>query len=195
MEKIYISPFNFNGIILYHEMKRKGMKIEGFLESNSYLWNKSYAGVGIYQRGSIPNSRVIVCANETNTIMAIRNHLLEIGYEDNKIEQLDCPVDILNVFDDILIDDLLNIYPKTNNVLMDWIEDVKKLKKMEEENIDVRKISYENLFGLNRKEIFDGKIFLNKYEIIVTNKCSLKCKKCAAGIQYFDIHKILNILK
>ena len=88
MEKLYISPFNFNGIILYHEMQRKGMKIEGFLESNSYLWNKSYAGVGIYQRCYIPNSRIIVCANKTNTRMAIRNHLLEMGYENDKIEQL-----------------------------------------------------------------------------------------------------------
>lgn len=174
MEKLYISPFNFNGIILYHEMKRKGMKIEGFLESNSYLWNKSYAGVGIYQRGYIPNSRVIVCANETNTIMAIRNHLLEMGYENDKIEQLHYSVDILNVFEDILIDDLLKIFPKTNNALMCWIENVIKLKKMKEENIDVRKISYEDLFDLNRKEVFDDKIFLKQYEIIVTNKCSLK---------------------
>ena len=186
MEKLYISPFNFNGIILYHEMQRKGMKIEGFLESNSYLWNKSYAGVGIYQRCYIPNSRIIVCANKTNTRMAIRNHLLEMGYENDKIEQLHYSVDILNVFEDILIDDLLKIFPKTNNALMCWIENVIKLKKMKEENIDVRKISYEDLFDLNRKEVFDDKIFLKQCEIIVTNKCSLKCKKCAAGIQYFE---------
>lgn len=186
MEKLYISPFNFNGIILYYEMQRKGMKIEGFLESNSYLWNKSYAGVGIYQRCYIPNSRIIVCANKTNTRMAIRNHLLEMGYENDKIEQLHYSVDILNVFEDILIDDLLKIFPKTNNALMCWIENVIKLKKMKEENIDVRKISYEDLFDLNRKEVFDDKIFLKQCEIIVTNKCSLKCKKCAAGIQYFE---------
>lgn len=140
MEKLYISSFNFNGIILYHEMQRKGMKIEGFLESNSYLWNKSYAGVGIYQRCYIPNSRIIVCANKTNTRMAIRNHLLEMGYENDKIEQLHYSVDILNVFEDILIDDLLKIFPKTNNALMCWIENVIKLKKMKEENIDVRKL-------------------------------------------------------
>ena len=69
---------------------------------------------------------------------------------------------------------------------MCWIENVIKLKKMKEENIDVRKISYEDLFDLNRKEVFDDKIFLKQYEIIVTNKCSLKCKKCAAGMQYFE---------
>ena len=47
-----------------------------------------------------------------------------------------------------MIDDLLKIFPKTNNALMCWIENVIKLKKMKEENIDVRKISYEDLFDL-----------------------------------------------
>lgn len=70
-----------------------------------------------------------MCANKTNTRMAIRNHLLEMGYENDKIEQLHYSVDILNVFEDILIDDLLKIFPKTNNALMCWIENVIKLKK------------------------------------------------------------------
>ena len=66
---------------------------------------------------------------EINNVLISRydiDRILNVFDENDKIEQLHYSVDILNVFEDILIDDLLKIFPKTNNALMCWIENVIK---------------------------------------------------------------------
>lgn len=186
MKKLYLSPFNFKAVVLYHKLKKEGLQVDGFLDSNSYLWNKMYEGIGIYQRCYIPNAKVIVCAKEKTTNHAIRENLVELGYIEEDIEASMDEGTIINEADEINIKELLDIFPKSNSITMGVIEDIMKLKKMKQFNIDIENINYEELLGLNRKEIFNDKIILNKFEVIVTNKCSLKCKKCAAGIQYFE---------
>lgn len=185
MKRVYLTPFNFKAIVLNYELKSKGIMVSGFLDANSYLWNKSYDSIGIFQRCYLPEATIIVCAERSETNFIIAKELKELGYCDENI-QIDQERNIRDYNTNIDIDQMLNIFPKSNYYLMGMIEDFMKLNKMHQYGIKTNDISYEELFGLNRKEVFEDKIFLNKLEVIVTNKCSLKCKKCAAGMQYFE---------
>lgn len=185
MNRIYLTPFNFKAIILYHKLISQGKKVSGFLDANSYLWNKSYEDIGIYQRCYLSDAVVTVCAETPETNLAIINELKELGYNGEAI-QIYNEVIYDRFVDNVNIDQLLNILPKSNYYLMGVVEDFSKLKKMHECNIDTNNISYNDLFGLNRREVFGNKIFLNKLEVTVTHKCSLKCRKCVSGMQYFD---------
>lgn len=186
MEKIYISPFSIASICLYHMLKKQGTQVAGFMDSNLYLWNQAYDGVGIYQRCYIPNAIINICTNNESTAELIKIELLGYGYEEETIKVEHKPNE-LEIVNEIKIDELLQIIPKSSQLNMERIENLLKIKKLKSQGIDVNKNTYKELYGLNRKELFDGgKIFLKQIEVIVTNRCSLKCKKCAAGIQYFE---------
>lgn len=185
MEKIYISPFSIKAVGLYHRLKKEGANVEGFMDSNPYLWNKTYDEVGIYQRCYIHNAKVIICAESVKVLNNIKDDLMRIGYDESAIHE-NSNEKIEEIAEEVIINDLQNVYPKSNMEIMEKIEDIKKLKKMKSIGIQPENIPKDELFGLKRREIFEGKIFLKQFEVIVTNKCSLKCKKCAAGIQYFQ---------
>lgn len=156
----------------------------GFLENNPYLWNKTYDNVGIYQRCYIANAEVIICSENKVTVNAIKDELIGLGYIDMNIKEGE-KQDIFEVVGEIKVEELEELYPKSDGASKAYVENVMKLQKLKKFEVDTNTISYEDLYGLNRKEIYNNRIFLKQFEVIVTNKCSLKCKKCAAGIQYF----------
>lgn len=199
MKKIYLTPFNFKSISLYHQLMKEGVKVSGFFDGNSFLWNKSYDGIGIYQRCYVPNSIVIICAHQEKTRDIIKSNLKEAGYCDQDIEERQSEkmdqLSLMQVAEDIRVDNLLTIFPKSDVCAMGIIEDIMKIKRMKQLDINIEKIASNDLWGINRREIFEKKIFLKQFEIIVTNKCSLKCKKCAAGMQYLIEPTNLDIIQ
>lgn len=184
MQKLYLTPFNIKTVSLYHQLSRQGNYVTGFFDGNSFIHNKTYDGVGIYPRCYVPNAKVIICTTEERTNDIIKNNLMELGYNEDTIEERKEGILFVNEAESIKVNELLDIFSQADNMNMGIIEDIMKIKKMKELGINIENTTYEELFGLNRKEVFSEKIFLNKFEVIVTNKCSLKCKKCAAGIQY-----------
>lgn len=191
--KYYLTPFNEKSIVYYHMLKNRGESIVGFMDGNPYLWDKEYDGIGIFQRCMIIDATVIICSDSHKIQEEIKQELLNLGYEEDRIESATKEINISCVVDDIKIEDIINDFPHNSSKHMRIIEKLKKYKKLNKLGIKIEDYSEDQLDGLNRIETIDGFVVLKQFELILTNRCTLRCKKCAAGIQYFSKPRDLEL--
>ncbi len=190
-QKYYITPFNEKSVFVYHILQEEGYEIAGFMDSNPYLWGFRYDGISIFPRCYVYGVRVIICTDYEKINKEIKDDLLSIGYMQEEIEYYNQDINYIKNVVKVKIDNLLKIYPKFSEQHDNIIEKIRLYTRLNQLGITSFEKNYWN--DLQKPEIINGKIILNQFETIVTNRCSLRCLKCAAGIQYFNEPEDLNI--
>lgn len=191
MKRIYLSPFNLDSIIVYHQLKKQGIKVYGFFDSNSYIWNRAYDGIGIYPRCFLFDAKILIVSEREHIVNEIYRECISLGYgnEDINIKK---NIEKNMQIEDVKIEELLLLFPKGNSFLQFQIEEILRFQKIKSLGIE-EGIKNLNAQEIGERETYGDKVLLKQMEIIVTNRCTLKCKKCSAGIQHFDLPKDLNI--
>jgi organic radical activating enzyme len=167
MDAIYIAPFTAKAVLLFHVLKNQAITIEGFCDNDAEIQGKSYGQRGIMNPkdayGKNPDATVILC--EKKHYATNEAQFAEIGFQ--KILKLD---DVLNT-EDVgaaisSIDQMSfsQIVPKQVPAL---------------ERLSWTIVPYALPAGMKNS------VTLPVVEIIVTEKCTLKCEGCANMMQYY----------
>lgn len=184
---LVLTPFNLNSILIYHSLKRKGIKISFFFDPSQYLHGDNYDRTPIVNAYFIPNAKVICCANKKND--EIIKMLRARGYAEDNIKLLDSLKDTLydyKAINDIDYVNLVRLMPrlKTSDELAEFRKNYVLNK------IGILDKTDKSLWnGLNRRETWtdvngDKHLIFRDIDLIVSNKCSLRCKYCTEGMQY-----------
>ena len=191
-KRVFITPFNFEAITLYHKLIKTGLEVDGFMDANPYLWGKEYKSVGIFPRFFVADAKVIITAHAS--YQNVRNELLSLGYANDQIIKGNnynvniADYEIINDYDIPVIQDLITDRDLKSNFFIENIKKRRLISSFLDKPNDSIYGEYET--DLYRKELLidkDGikRIILKQFEVIVTSMCSLKCEKCSAGMQYF----------
>lgn len=190
-QNIVLAPFCAESVLLHHRLSLDGVNICGYFDRNPLLDSQPYCGVYIQRKYYRTNTTVILCADRFNS--EIRESLLKIGYASSHILTVDDISTDADSYSAAALADtgrFAELMPAQDlgngggGVLK-----IKKLRRLRELGAPQNGMKYET-FDFPGNEIFrdsDGKDFvlLRRFELEVTTRCSLKCKHCAALMQYF----------
>ena len=170
-KKVIIAPFSSEAVILYHMLVQQGVCVSFFMDKDTAIHDKSYMDTPIIPYMYLSNGRndiVVVTAKQgyvnTQTILF---EVLNCGYDKR---------DIISQEEIELKYDDFDIYSMINFSQISSIKDI-------------------YFSELIRKKLFkhtslnsEGGI-ITDVELHITTKCTLKCKGCAALIDYFINHQ------
>lgn len=216
-EKIFLAPFNVNSVLCFHKLKATGVSVSRWMDKNEFLQRKTYQSVQISQYYYDPEAVVILCFAEEKSEYI--DQLLSIGYSSENIIQYkdilfkDSDYSIAQYVD---IQSLDKINPFWRERLgLNSILRIKKLQRFHELQNELQNFSLSTgeFEGFQGKDCFrddngNPHIILQRMEIIVTSRCSLQCKNCAAWIPYYhkqsdlqsaeiikDFHRLMQLVE
>lgn len=163
---IAIYGVGVSGQVLYHAFKSLNIKIECFCDDNSNKSNKLMYGLKIHSKKSLKqhydNLRIVISASD---ILDIYNSLLRIGYSS----------DVIYAGAPILKD--FNYIPIQRNLIS--YNDSDKEKGFIGFAVDSTVRCHEGYLD-------SKKVFMRSVDIVVTEKCTMKCIDCSNLMQYFE---------
>ncbi len=154
-QPIYLFPLTADAVLMYHVLTNNGYMVAGICDSNPALYGKRYSGCPIVPKVDGENETVIIC-----------------GYKQYRLEHL--------FVKSVLIEHVLTA------------DDVPSaLEKVQWEAFE--QIAPKQLYRFRRlaQEIRQvlppehSKLCLNALDIVLTERCNLKCKCCEVLIQHF----------
>ena len=185
-KNIFITPFNDKSIALYHKLKIDGVSIAGFMDSDEHYWGKAYDGTFIFQRFYSYDSRVYVTEGFYSD--QIVSELISKGYSIDQISLISGDIDDNYIYTLIVYSDIKKICSKIKyNTLFRRLNKRKILFKH-----GITSSTADELYGLMSREKWEDKnthdniICMKELVLPITTKCSLRCEKCAAGMQYIS---------
>jgi len=174
-KKIYIFGADIVGKVVMKILEENKINIEGFLDNNK---NKCFEKINNLPVEHAPKKLLTI--EKDSIILIASTYILDI------INQLESygffnwsPLEKILIeknkssFDDYIKDDLQRNY-SGGVFTKDFV------------NFNVN-----NMIASQRKYLDPNKLFIRSMDIIVTEKCSLKCKDCSNLMQYYD--KPINI--
>lgn len=161
-KKVIIAPFSIDAIFVYHKLIKEGIDVIAFMDKDRSLHTKQYKETVIVPYMWFPEDIIVIIANAiTGSKEEIKNNVLSEGYlEENLFFEQDIffSVSDSEIANEIDIEQLVKIKNRL------WVRLIK------------RKIY----------EITDSKeIYLRQLNVIVTSRCTLKCKGCQALMDYY----------
>lgn len=192
-EQIVLAPVCLESILLYHKLIKEGINIVCFFDQNVMLAGRTYQSHHIRNPYYSSKYKVILCNARYDVEM--RKQYVELGY---CIEDLISATTVTSSYKDVEIaaDVSLNEYiqikpeqTKTSAYLSEYIQ-LRKMKRLYE--LDKKcPLSKEQLSGFSVVEAYtdwqgNKLVIPMRVELIVTNRCTLKCEHCSAWMQYFQ---------
>ena len=147
------------GTIIATALEKIGIKIQGFADNNENNWNKNFNGYDVYSHSDIKK-------NFSNRPFIIAS--LSYVYIKKQLTKFN----INNFFDCDFLFNLIDL----NLSECDTAWDVKRCK----EHIDSYLFSIDSLKKRNIRELR-----VKHLDLVLTEKCSLKCKDCSNLMQYY----------
>lgn len=178
-DNVVITPFSIYSILLYHRLKRQGIKVKAFFDRNSQLQNNDYDGIPVLLPIIQKNSKIIVCSERYES--EIIKQLVDYAGNGEVIscKRIDTQFSNQDVAKDVLLDQYKVIVPNAA-FLADGILKLKKLHRLanppsagEADNMPLPNMS--------------------RIILILTEKCTLKCKYCGTLNQYFEKPKDIDL--
>lgn len=163
-KKVVIAPFSTEAIFLYHQLIHDGIEVIAFMDKDPSLHNSSYRGTMIIPYFHFEGEDIVAVIAKPGYIKndaVICEELLAVNYKQNEIvrqEDVAFCCNLKQLKDEIDLDGL----SKIRN--LDWMYLIK------EKNYQY---TVENGFSVHA---------LN---LLVTTRCSLKCRGCCALMDYF----------
>lgn len=178
-----------------------GRSVGGWYDSNPCLWGKKYDSLYINEPYYSPANRIVICTQEKHIFNEIKQRFLALGYsEEDFIDYGELentlsisPYQAANYVD---IDRFMDYRPEKwkSTETGEGYTLIRKLRRWNEieellpKNTDV---AFDDFFiDPRKKEIYRDKegrahCILKRFELDVTDRCSLKCKHCSAMMQYY----------
>lgn len=166
-QPIFLFPWTAEAVLMYHVLKKNGYTVSGICDNNDQLHGKTYEGCPIIKPVSGKDETVIICGHR----LYIHGHIFDKFL---KIDQLLTDDDVQPAIDSINTEEFLALAPKQTT----------KLGRLKHE---IRQVILPK----------DNIVLLNTINITVTERCNLRCKHCAALMQYFErpVHIPIEELK
>lgn len=164
-KKVVIAPFSTDAIFLYHQLRRDGIEVIAFMDRDISLHTSSYLGTMIIPYFRFEGKNIAAIIAKPGYIQddkIIYEQLIASNYLPGEIlrqKDIDFSCTLQQIRTDI---DLYNL-SKIRNV--DWMHLLKK---------KIYEYTIENGFSVHA---------LN---LVVTTRCSLRCKGCCALMDYFN---------
>lgn len=155
-QPVYLFPLTAETILMYHVLKNNDIQIAGICDNNVELHGRNYEDCSIVPVVSGEYETVIVCGHRLYIHGKIFKSFL-------KIDSFLTDSDVAPAYDDINIEKFLSLAPKQKT----------KLARLKHE---IRQVILPR----------DDAASLNTVNVHVTERCNLKCKYCAALVQYFE---------
>ena len=166
--EVVITPFCIESILLYHKLKKSGIRITAFFDKNPLIWGKCYDEIQIIRPYNKSIGKVIICSTQYED--EIVDKLISLGMLNGNIISSACISTVINdseVAFEVDDKEFIEIVP----VQAWYMEGLLKLKKLryQAEHID------------NGPEVL-----LKRFELHLTERCTLRCKNCGALSPYFE---------
>ncbi len=189
---VIITPFCADGVLLFHRFQRCGIGVSLFFDRNPLMENKEYCGVGIRRLYRRMNCEIFVCKEDYYD--EILEALIGKGFPReniHKVSDVELSVSNYDVSSEIDFETFKKMLPATMTVYTDSSDflKLKKIKRIKELGGPYKDFTYEDFEGMWRKDNYvdlEGKthIFIKRFELDVTSKCTLRCKNCGGMMQY-----------
>ena len=169
MKKIYLMPFSSKSVLLYHALLDRGIFVTGFFDNDSAIQGMLYMDCLISSPAllSEPDQNVLVILCEPRHYEANGTQLIRFGYRNiNKIDEWLRYEEASHFIANINGEIFRNIVPRQANSL--------KLLPFRIPQ-----------FLLPEFVKHSEALVIDVLDVLVTEKCSLKCKNCANLMQYF----------
>lgn len=153
---VIIAGAGIVGKVLYSVCKKEGVKVECFCDSSEKVAGGEFCGLKVWQTANLRQK--FPDANILISAAAIKD-----------------VVDLLS--------HLGFRHWKAGGLLLDdWNVD----QKNEDASLDYEKYAIENCILCHKGFLNPEKIFIRSIDIIITERCSLKCKECSNLMQYYE---------
>lgn len=178
-DKVIITPFSIKSILLYHRLKRQGIKVVAFYDRNTAIHNNCYDSVPILQPYLQKNTKIVVCSEKYES--EIFEQLAGFACKEDiaSINSINTQLSDCDVANDVLIDQYKGIAPNAAF----WYAGILKVKKLRIMDNSLIKDNWGNMSRLKISRII----------LILTERCTLKCRYCGTLNQYFEKPKDIDL--
>jgi hypothetical protein len=168
---VVLTPFNLESLLLYHRLKNDHINVVAFFDNDPHLWGKYYLDVPVISAYYRTNTKVIV-ASET-FYQEIKKQLILFTFSETDIYMAD-RIGTRTVVSDIIFDVNADLYAqfRPSQALGQFSDGYAKIKKL-------RRIAQ---IGCSENDF----LYMRRVELIVTHKCTLKCKYCGSMPSFFE---------
>lgn len=167
--EVYIFGADITGKILNLLLKSKNIKVKGFIDNNRNKCNVELSGVSVFH------------ADELATIDKNAVFLIASTYISDIIRQLED----IGFYNWVPIDEILDDY--SPNQLSELLKgDLRKNHTGGEFTKDFDVFVINNMVNSQKKYLDEKQLYVRSIDLIITEKCTLKCVKCSNLMQYYE---------
>jgi hypothetical protein len=174
-KEVVITPFCIESILLYHKMKKEGIRVTAFFDKNPLIWGKCYDGIQIIRPYNKVTGKVIICSSKYED--EITGKLVSLGMIPDNIVSSVCISNMVNDNEIVYeVDD--RAYSEIVPVQAWHMAGILKIKKMR----------------YQAEHVGNGpEVMLERFEVHTTERCTLSCKNCASLSPYFEHAKDFDL--
>jgi organic radical activating enzyme len=174
---VYLMPFTVKSVLLYHALLKRNIPIAGFFDNDSTIHGKYYNDCPI----SVPMTPPSLC-KDTIIILCEQRH-----YEANEGQLALFGYDYLDRIDDWLTyDDAKRFISQID------FEVFRSIVPRQANALKMLPWTIQHAV-LPSYVVADDALVIDVLQLIVTEKCSLRCKNCANLMQYFTNPQHMNL--
>lgn len=199
---IILVPFNMDAIYTLHVLENeRDVVVSGFFDNNEVLAHKRYAGKSIYPPFYRNDTEIIICAHQLSTREALKAQMADIGYLPEQIVILDSETlaqKKSSVLEQVRLADIARLKPLMAFVASHEVRKKRMLKFLQAPDEEHFFHRFDAVQGSKIPKSFfcaekKQHIILRVLTLYVTDKCSLRCKYCAAGKQYYEPREMKDV--
>ncbi len=191
-KKVAIFGFSTEGLILYEVLKKKNIPVEYFIDEKKSIIDFNIKKIKIYSLSDLDDQ-------DKNIIIFLGTKYVNSVFEKLKNFNFN------HIYDDYKIFKLINDYKDINipefNFKIDKEKIYRNIKLYELNSLRENKLRLANKNKINQLVKFQEKLLINNVDIVVTERCSMKCLHCSNMMQYYEKPKnssfslLLNSIK
>jgi MoaA/NifB/PqqE/SkfB family radical SAM enzyme len=174
-KEVYIFGADIAGKVIMEILKKKKISIAGFLDNNKNKCNKKISDVNVYH-----SKRLETLERENTIILIASTYVSDIAQQ----------IESLGFTNWMLIHDIFisnkNLYSSLLN------EDLKYNYSGGRFTDDFINFTVANMIESQNKYLNSDWLYIRSVDLIVTERCSLKCKDCSNLMQYYDKAKNIH---
>ena len=152
---IYLFPLTADAVLLYHALTNNGYKVQGFCDSNEALHGRRYCGCPVVPRVSGETETVIICGYK-------QHRLAGLFVRSVTAEQLLGLKDVAPALEKVHWEEFERLAPKQQYRFRRLHQEIRQLLLPDNCNLAI-----------------------NALDIVLTERCNLKCKYCEVLVQHF----------
>lgn len=176
-QSVYIFGADIAGKIVKKILNNRGLHVAGFIDNNKNKTDRQIDGCSVYHATEILNAapKSIIVLIASTYIGDIARQLEDLGFYNW--------APIVGILDQDNLEDYRQILKG----------DLRKNHSGGEFTEDFDVFVLENMKNSQEKYLDESTLFIRSVDVVITEKCSLKCIDCSNLMQYYESPKNINI--